>query len=161
MTMNKYVEHVYVIPEDDADRQIAVGFVDHHRVRDPRIKVMPVAGGWRNVLKTFRDEYVQKLRDYPKAHVVMLIDFDGYFDQRRAEFENEIPVEIKPRVFVVGSKLTPETLKNALNKSFERIGESLADDCDAGITGLWGHEQLNHNDPDRRRLDQTVKPFLF
>ena len=39
---------------------------------------MPLAGGWRNVLKTFQDEYIQKLRDYPQAHVVMLIDFDGH-----------------------------------------------------------------------------------
>jgi hypothetical protein len=161
MIMNKYIEHIYVIPEDDADRQIAVGFVGHHRVRDIRIKVMPVAGGWSNVLKTFKDEYVQRLRDNSKAHVVMLIDFDGHFDERRAKFENEIPDEIKPRVFVVGSKNTPETLKNALNKNFERIGESLADDCDAGTTEHWGHEQLTHNDPDRRRLDQLVKPFLF
>jgi hypothetical protein len=159
--MNKYVEHVYVIPEDDADRQIAVGFVNHRRVRDTRIQVMPVAGGWRNVLKTFMDEYIRKLRDYPLAHVVMIIDFDGCFDQRREEFENSIPVDIKPRVFVVGPKHTPETIKGALNKSFEKIGESLADECDAGPAGLWGHVQLNHNDPDRRRLDQTVKPFFF
>ena len=32
---------------------------------------------------------------------------------------------------------------------------------DADTTALWGHEQLNHNDPDRQRLVQTVKPFLF
>ena len=64
-------------------------------------------------------------------------------------------------MFVVGSKHKPETLKKALNIGFEEIGKSLANDCDAGITGLWGHEQLNHNDADRRRLVQTVKPFLF
>ena len=98
-----------------------IGFVLHHRVRgsantgDARWQA---AGPMCS--RRFRDEYIQKLRDYPKAHVVMLIDFDGHVDQRRAEFENEIPDEIKPRVFVVGSKHTPETLKNALNKSFER-----------------------------------------
>jgi hypothetical protein len=118
MTMKRYVEHVYVIPEDDADRQIAVGFVDNHRVRDARVQVMPVAGGWRNVLQTFRDEYVQKLPYYPRAHAVMLIDFDGCFEQRRAEFESANLAEIKPRVFVVGPKDTPEILKGALNKSF-------------------------------------------
>ena len=161
--MNKSSEHVYVIPEDDADRQIAVGFIEHHSVKDSRIKVMPVAGGWMNVLKTFVDEYIQNLKNNPKAHVVMLIDFDGWFEQRRKKFEQEIPDEIKPRVFVVGSKNTPQTLKRALNYqfSFSKIGDSLADECATGITKLWGHEQLTHNDPDRQHLNLTVKPFLF
>ena len=57
--MNKYAPHVYVIPEDDRDRQIAGGFVGHHQVKDPRIKVMPIAGGWPNVLKTFQEEYIR------------------------------------------------------------------------------------------------------
>jgi hypothetical protein len=159
--MNKYEPHVYVIPEDDADRQIANGFVLHHKVDARRIQVMPKAGGWSNVRKTFQDEYIQTLRNYPQAHVVLLIDFDGHIDERRAQFEQAIPDQFKPRVFVVGSKDNPETLKKALNLSFEKIGESLANDCDADTTTLWGHEQLNHNDPDRQRLVQTVKPFLF
>ena len=63
------------------------------------------------MLKTFRDEYIPKLRDYPKAHVVMLIDFDDQVEKRRADFEQEIPADLKTRVFVIGSKHTPETLK--------------------------------------------------
>lgn len=159
--MNRYAPHVYVIPEDDADRQIAVGFISQHRVQDARIKVVPEAGGWRNVLKTFQDEYVQTLRAYPHAHVVMLIDFDGYFAERRVEFENTIPDDLKARVFVLGSKGTPETLKRVLNKSFEAIGKALADECDDGSTSLWDHEQLSQNNADRLRLVQAVKPFVF
>ena len=91
----------------------------------------------------------------------MLIDFDGQIDERRAEFEQAIPEDLKARVFVVGSKHEPETLKKSLNIGFEKIGESLADDCDAGTAELWDHEQLQHNDAERQRLVQTVKPFLF
>lgn len=159
--MSKYGGYLYVIPADDADRQLADGFVLHHRVDNRRVQVMPPAGGWRYVLKTFQDEYVQKLRQNSKAHVVMLIDFDDCFEERRDEFENQIPDDIKARVFVVGPKYTPETLKGALNKSFEKIGISLADDCDAGTEALWDHEQLRHNEADRQRLVQTIKPFLF
>ncbi len=43
MSVNKYKEHVYVILEDDANRQIADGFVGHRNVDDRRIQVMPVA----------------------------------------------------------------------------------------------------------------------
>lgn len=159
--MNKYAPHVYVIPEDDADRQIADGFVLHPRVKEARIQVVPPAGGWSRVLETFRDEYIPKLRDFPNTHVVMLIDFDGQVDKRRADFEQEIPEDFQARVFVIGSKDTPETLKKVAKKSFEEVGRSLADDCDAGTTALWCHEQLIHNDADRKRLVETVMPFLF
>src|ERR1700677_408477 len=155
--MNKYAPHLYVIPEDDATRQLADGFVLHHHVKESRIQVVPPAGGWLEVLKTFKEEYLPKLQQYPHAHVVMLIDFDGFYAQRRPEFENDVPNQIRPRVFVVGSKRNPETLKKELKKSFEEIGRALANDCDAGTTALWGHDQLNHNDPDRIRLVQAVK----
>ncbi len=159
--MNKYREHVYVIPEDDADRQIAVGFVDHHRVDVRRIQIMPVAGGWSHVLSTFREEYLLTLRNFPTTHVVLLIDFDGQVENRKQEFEQAIPEDVKARVFVVGSCDEPETLKSALNIGFEQIGKSLAEDCDKDTVDYWSHEQLQHNDAERKRLILTVKPFLF
>ena len=122
---------------------------------------MSPAGGWRHVLETFKNEYVAKLRGNPKAHVVMLIDLDGNDATRRVEFATAIPDDLKSRVFVVGSQVTPETLRTALSKSFEKIGESLAGDCAAGTKTHWDHEQVAHNDPDRVLLQQTVKPFLF
>jgi len=159
--MNWYAPHVYVIPEDDADRQLADGFVLHHAVNETRIQVVPPAGGWPHVLKTFRDEYVRKLRDYPLAHVVMLIDFDGQYESRRAAFEVETPHDLGARVFVVGARQAPEALRNALRKSFEEIGTSLAGECRAGEAALWGHEQLEQNAPDLQRLIEAVKPILF
>ena len=159
--MNKYLPHIYVIPEDDADRQIADGFVLHYQVKDARIQVVPTAGGWSNVLKVFHEEYVQTLLRYPLGHVVMLIDFDGHTDERRADFQNAIPDDLRDRVFVVGPKDTPETLKRSLNIGFEKIGESLANDCDANTAEYWNHEQLQHNDAERQRMVRILKPFLF
>jgi hypothetical protein len=159
--MNKYLPHVYVIPEDDADRQIADGFVLNPRVKETRIQVVPPAGGWPKVLQTFEQEYVPKLRSNAGAHVVMLIDFDGQVEKRRADFEQKIPAEFKTRVFVIGSKVTPEALKKEAGKNFEEIGQLLADDCAAGTAVLWNHEHLSHNEPDRLRLLETVAPFLL
>jgi hypothetical protein len=161
MTMNRYLPHVYVIPEDDANRQLASGFVLHHEVDDRRIQVMPPAGGWGDVLRTFQDEYIPKLKDYSHAHVVLLIDFDGDINARRVTFEESIPVDIKARVFVIGSKDNPEALKGELRISFEKIGGKLAEDCGKGATDYWGHGQLKHNDTDQQRLVGAVKPFLF
>jgi hypothetical protein len=161
MTMNKYADHVFVIPEDEADRQIADGFVLHHQVKTTRIQVMPPAGGWPKVLQTFIDEYIQRLKNYHLSRVVLLIDFDGDIDQRLARFEQAIPQDLRNRVFVVGTRDNPEILKNALNLSFEMIGQSLANDCTAAVTVHWDHEQLHHNEAERQRMVQTVKPFLF
>jgi hypothetical protein len=159
--MNRYADHLYIIPEDDCDRQLADGFVLHDQVNSPRIQVMPPAGGWGDVIKKFQTEYVKHLRQYPHGRVVMLIDFDGEYSNRRAHFDNEIPADLKNRVFVVGARLTPEELKQALGKSFEEIGKSLADACFKGVDGDWGHDHLKHNDPDRNRLFLSVKSFLF
>jgi hypothetical protein len=160
--MNKYRSHVYVIPEDDRNRQIADGFVLHDQVNGARIKVVPPAGGWLRVLEMFREEYVSLLRDYKEAHVVMLIDFDGQVKQRNTKFQQEIPEEYKRRVFVVGSRQDPEGLNRALNGiGFEKIGESLAAECGANSAVHWNHEQLHHNHTERERLIQTVRPFLF
>lgn len=159
--MSQYPPHVYVIPEDDRDRQIADGFVLHDQVDDRRIRIVPPAGGWRNVLQTFVDEYVTLLSANPNDHVVMLIDFDGNYDSRLAEFGQRIPEALKARVFVIGPEQTPEKLKKDMSKSYEEIGLALAHDCYAGTEIAWGHEQIKHNDPDRQRLLETVKPFLF
>ena len=160
--MNKYAPHVYVIPEDDCDRQLAEGFVDHYQVRDTRIKVMPPAGGWEKVLKTFRDEYIPTLRANQNTHVILLIDFDDQVDGRTAHFYQEVPPELKARVFVIGSSDEPETLKKAMKMiGYKAIGKQLADDCAAGTATYWDHEQLRHNDAERLRLVQTVRPFLF
>jgi hypothetical protein len=161
MTMNRYAPHVYVIPEDDRDRQIADGFVLHDQVRTQRIQVMPPPGGWREVLKTFQAEYVRRLREDLQGHVVMLIDFDGDYNNRFIEFKTAIPADLSERVFVIGAKQTPEDLKREIGKSLEDIGTLLANDCYAGTEIVWTHEHLRHNDPDRHRLINVVKPILF
>ena len=159
--MNKYASHVFVIPEDDCDRQLVNGFADHPRVLAPRIQVMPPPGGWSVVRQTFEMEYIPRLRQYLLGHVIMVIDFDGVYTERRTEFEKVIPDDLRQRVFVIGARQTPEKLKLELGKTYEQIGMSLAEDCHAGTELVWSHEHLKHNDPDRNRLIEIVKPFLL
>jgi hypothetical protein len=162
--MNRYAQRVYIIPEDDCDRQLANGFVLHDQVKSSRVQVEEPAGGWREVIKTFTTEYIPLLRadqEGKEGYVVMLIDFDGYYADRRKEFEDAIPGDLKERVFVVGSKATPEDLKKSLAKNYEQIGLLVADDCFAGTVTIWNHDHLKHNDPDRIRLLSIVKPILF
>jgi hypothetical protein len=157
MSVNKYKPHVFVIPEDDADRQIADGFVLHPRVTR-QVQVVAPAGGWARLLDTFKKEYVPLLQN-AHTHVVMIVDFDGNVAVRRLHFEAEVPEPLRARVFVIGPRDTPESLRQSLGKSYEDIGRSLADDCDGDRTGTWDHELLKHNEVDRLRLLQTVKSF--
>jgi len=156
-----YPPHIFVIPGDDANRQLAGGFILHDQVDARRVDVKTPARGWRHVLEIFTDVYIKILVQHRQDHVVMLIDFDGDYDARRAEFEKAIPEDLKSRGFVVGPKQNPEILTNKLGKSLERIGLSLAHDCFSGPDSVWGHEQLGHNDADLKRPVEVVRPILF
>jgi hypothetical protein len=161
MSLNKYNPHVIVIPEDRADEQIANGFARHDQVRSRQIQIVNPAGGWRSVLKVFEKDYIRHLREHPHGHVIMVIDFDGHFDDRRPEFDRSIPDDLKRRVFVVGPMQTPQALRRELGLTFELIGNALAENCYLGTETVWLHAQLRHNEDDRRRLLEIVKPILF
>lgn len=159
--MNRFSPHLLVIPKDDANRQIATGFTLHHAVQSPRMQVMPVAGGWSHVLKTFETEYLRRLQTFSHAHILMLIDFDDDVLPRLAKFHQAIPATLQSRTFVIGTRNTPEILKKALGMTFEKIGLELAAECSSGDRALWSHDELRHNEPEVLRLIETVKPFLM
>lgn len=161
MSINLYKPHVWLVPEDDADRQLAVGFLDHHAVDDAQVKRVPPVGGWRAALAELRDVYVPKLLAYPGARVVILIDFDGDYEDRRRRFAEAVPEPLRARAFVLGARGEPEDLRRALRMSYAAIGAALADECQRGATALWSHDQLRHNAPDLEALAATVRPILL
>jgi hypothetical protein len=162
MSVNKFRPHVFLIPEDDADRQLAIGFLGHFAVDDRVVDMRDPAGGWIKVLDVFEEEYLMKLRGSDKAHLVMLIDFDDKdIAGRRDLFEQRIPDDVKPRVFVIGSKVDPEALQRELGMTREQIGKALAEDCLKKDFELWRHAHLVHNGSELERMSQVVKPILF
>jgi hypothetical protein len=44
---NKFKPHVLVLPEDDANRQIANGFLSNSKLVVRAIQVLPIVGGWQ------------------------------------------------------------------------------------------------------------------
>lgn len=163
MSVNKERPHLYILPEDRDDEQLANGFVNNYLVDSGQVRVLPVAGGWLSVLEKFNAEYIPHLRKYDQGCVVLLIDFDEDYAARSLHFAGEIPENLKKRVFVIGVLDEPKDLKKALDfkKNFEEIGSALADDCDKNTTTMWDHPHLKHNDPERIRLMKAVKPILF
>jgi hypothetical protein len=161
MSVNKFKPHVYIIPEDRANEQIANGFVLHDQVKQRQVQILPCAGGWSDVLQRFQTEFIQHLQKHKDGHLIMLVDFDGQFDSRHTKFQQVTPEVLKSRVFVIGVKQTPELLKQALAMKFEDIGLSLADDCQRNTEIVWSHDHLKHNDLDRQRMVQFIRPILF
>ena len=153
MSVNKYLPHVFVLPEDDDNRQLANGF--HLQVA----QVLQVAGGWNNVLKVFKEEHVTTMDRFPAGFMVLLIDFDRKQD-RLNHAKAAIPDHLADRVFVLGAWSEPEYLKADLG-AYETIGSTLAADCREETELAWRHVLLQHNTGELDRLRVHVRPILF
>ncbi len=168
MGVNKYQDHVLVLPEDDANRQIANGFIVNSNVNEPAIQVLPLADGWGKLVDKFKGDHVSKMRRFPKRMMVLLIDFDRQ-GERLSYVNSQIPEDLQDRVFILGVLSDPEALKRIKKKfesigtgKLEQIGDTLANDCSNDNTnGLWGHDLLKHNKTELDRMIKSVKPFLF
>lgn len=161
MSVNDYQPHVLVLPEDDANRQVVNGFLLDPSLNQRAIQALPIAGGWPKVHADLSASQVALLRRYPKRHLVLLIDFDGEVAERTQRFKEAIPEDVQDRVYLLGTLDEPEPLRKACGVSLEKVGEQLAQACALDEVGLWGHEMLQHNQPEVQRLIQNVKPFLF
>jgi hypothetical protein len=161
MGVNLYKSHLLVLPEDDANREIAVGFERHPKLQMRCFQIMPPAGGWSKVRDQFKNDYLPLLRRNSHCHVILLFDFDGRVEERRVLFEREIPSDVRTRVFLLGTQTEPEQLRKQHGKPLENIGRALADECHLNEDTCWHSPLLDHNRQERHRLNQTVKAFLF
>jgi hypothetical protein len=157
VSVNNRRPHVFVLPEDRANSQLANGFlleVDWARQR--QIQILAEAGGWLKVLDGFQLTHVPKMDRYASRLIVLLIDFDR--QENRLEYvRTRIPERLKDRVFVLGAWSEPEDLK----KPLEALGSALARDCRQETYTTWEHDLLRHNTNELARLRQRVRPILF
>ncbi len=112
MSVNKYQPHIFVLCEDDANRQIVNGFLLDPSLNERAIQVLEPAGGWRHVLDDFKDRHRDAMLATPKRHMVLVIDFDGDPD-RLSQVKSVIPDKLMDRVFVLGALDEPEGLRTA------------------------------------------------
>src|SRR5688572_14103605 len=110
MSVNHYKPHLLVLPEDDADRQIANGISLELSINPTRIQILPFAGGWHKVRESLSMEIAATLNRYEHAYVLAIVDFDGNADRRMQVLER-VPEELCHRVFVMGCASEPEVAK--------------------------------------------------
>ena len=157
--MNKMVPHVLVLPEDDANRQLANGFQLDPSLDPRRMQILEEAGGWLEVVDRFKVVHVPEMERNTNRFMVLLLDFDRR-ENRFKEVMAEIPAHLNERVFVLGAWSEPEELRRALG-SYEAIGAALAKDCRDNTHDTWAHDLLKHNVGELERLRQQVRPILF
>jgi hypothetical protein len=159
MSCNRYQPHVLVLPEDDANRQLANGFLMDGSLLIRNIQVLPEIGGWIEVLDHFKSDQVKYMDRYRNGFMVLLIDFDGKAERLR-DAKKRIPERLAERVFILGALTEPEALKDDLG-SYETIGLAMARDCREGTETTWGHDLLRHNAGELERLRENVRQILF
>jgi hypothetical protein len=157
MSVNNHRPHVLVLPEDDANRQIANGF--QLDVPSRQLQVLVEAGGWMKVWDCFERDYIYSMERFQNRHVVLLIDLDDQ-NNRREFVASKIPVHLTNRVFVLSTRTEPERLKSDLG-SYETIGRALAKDCRENTDATWSHRLLQHNADEVKRLRDQVHSILF
>jgi hypothetical protein len=161
MSASKFQPHVLVLPEDDANSDLANGFLlELDAPVSRQLQVLPASGGWRNVLNDFESNYVSDMDRYADRRMVLLIDFDGRED-RLNEVKRRIPGRLSERVFILGAMSEPEALRAAGLGTYEVIGRAMAKDCREGTDTTWGHDLLRNNAGEIGRLRQHVRPILF
>jgi len=158
MSVNRYKPHVLIIPEDDANRQLANGF--NLNISATQLQVEQAARGWRHVYEIFVSDYAPLMDKFKNRFIVLLIDFDDDLD-RLQEVKLQIPHDLADRVFILGARTEPEALKQAGLGSYEAIGRTMAEDCQNKTQTIWGHELLRHNEGELNRLREAVCAILF
>lgn len=160
MSVNKHKPHLFVLPEDDANSQIAVGFQLYPHVNYGAMQVLSPCGGWSKVLNSFTATHVPEMKRYHERRIVLLMDFDAQED-RRSQVKNRIPGDLKERVFILGVKSEPEELRKNIGETLENIGKALAQECFDNANRVWGHDLLKDNKIELDRMILEIKPFLF
>jgi hypothetical protein len=161
MSVNRKRPHVLVLPEDDANRQIALGFqLELDWPVQRRIQVLRPAGGWSRVLDAFEADHIGGMDRNGNRFLVLVIDFDEDVS-RLAHAKGKIPRRMADRVFVLGVLSKPEKLKSVGLGAYEEIGSRMARDCREASDTVWSHELLAHNADELQRLRECVRPILF
>lgn len=171
--VNRERPHLYIVPEDDADRQLANGFISYYEVNHRQVQVLNEADGWPKVIDTILNEYIPILRRYPHAHVLGLIDCDDRENRIQKKLDL-FPDDFRDRIFLLGFTKDPEKFKRVvkmgkdperfkgiIKKELERIGYTLAEECFLDALALWNHEQLQHISAEIDRAKTALRPIIF
>lgn len=169
MSINRYKWHLYVLPEDDATKELANGMLQAAEDWSYQVQIQHPCGGWK---KTASNEYLKEtvksyeMEKYSSCHLLLIIDFDGNED-RLETIKNGIESDpllskFKERIFVIGSLREVENLRrgiindndNKFGSAIEEVGKKLYQDC-----SLWQREDLKNSSREIYRLKAVLPSY--
>ena len=157
MSVNREKWHLLIKPEDDANRQIANGFVESLELQaQSKIQLLPPAGGYLKALGFIQDAQLERFRH---RRVLILIDFDKSVELRQRIVEKY--ASVSSRIFVVGAKPEAENLRREMKCHFDECGEQIASDCVSRKCAIWKLKPLDHNEDMLERLCPEVYANLL
>ncbi len=160
MSINREKPHLLILPEDNANERIANGFFLVDKFRLSNSQILPAKKGWPSIRDSFPSDHNFRLKKFPMAIMILLVDFDGEkADFRIKQVKQFVEPVVAGRVFVIGAMSEPEELKRTLG-GYEKIGKNLAKDCLEGSTNTWNHDQLIHNLPVLARMQPRIDTII-
>lgn len=162
---NKYRDHLIILCEDYINEEIARGFVQNlDQSSMNNIRFERIAKGWNKCFRKLNDDYIPELDKLSARYLLIIMDFDSSYNDRHETFMKlfENKMDIHKRVFLIGSAIEPEVLKQrlALSGKNDIVGSKLFDDCNSTELNLWNSDELAHNQDEIVRLKETTKSFI-
>jgi hypothetical protein len=137
------------------------GFSTLLEINERQFYVYDLARGWERGKETLLKLSKGYMREYPSSYALLIVDFDRNA-HRGSEIKNQIPEEVRDRVFVVGVLNEPENLKNSTGMKFEQLGLQIAEGCKDSNIDFWERQELlAHNVDEIRRLSKAVRNLFF
>ena len=148
MKANRERWHLFIKPEDDANRQLANGFVESLSfLAQTKVQIDRPAGGYLKALEFVADAQLER---FPERRLLILIDFDKSADIRKRIVERYSSVN--NRIFVLGAKPEAEDLRRELKCHLCECGAKIADSCEDSGCAIWAIDSLRHNEKSLSRL---------
>ncbi|MDO4223899.1 MAG: hypothetical protein Q4D05_07730 [Acinetobacter sp.] len=158
MSVNRYQNYLMVLFEDNAYKDLFLGFdFAWHK----QIELKPVYQGFDDVYLqlTYHNSLICKeLAKYPTAYVLALIDgdLDSQSESKIEQLKNAL-TQYQDRIFIIGSKYEAEHIKRAIIEQgkWKTVGQKLGQSCKNEACALWQNEMLAHNQAEITRLKQV------
>lgn len=93
--MSEFRSHVYVLAEDDANRQILNGFLTNQAVCARCVKPVPISKGWSKLINQFESDYAPRLRKNTLGFAILLVDFDKQGPKRIGQIQARIDSTVR------------------------------------------------------------------
>lgn len=162
MSANREKPYLIILCEDSAYKDLFMGF---EFSMQKQISLKPVCDGFSGVctqLTNNKSVLLKELDKYPKAYVLALIDadLDNHPHSQKSkidELKAAIDSKYQDRVFIMGSKIEAEHIKQAIigQGEWKTVSQKLEYSCQNDHCQLWKSEMLKHNLDEITRLKQV------